>query len=735
LSRYGLLMTDQRATSAGPEPIVGIDLGTTNSLVAVAGWGAGTEAARPRILADEQGRAMLPSVVRFDAAGTGRVEAIGQEARAEAVRYPERTVSSVKRLMGRSVKDAAADAPYLSFKVVEGEHQTARVELPGVGGAPGKVISPQEVSAIILRRLKEQASKALGVEVRKAVVTVPAYFDDAQRQATRDAGRLAGLEVVRIVNEPTAAALAYGLGVNAAAPQVVVVYDLGGGTFDVSVLRLTPAERTGGADGDGAGAVGADIFQVLSTAGDTHLGGDDFDHALVAMFTREIREMLGRAEGAGTRFEGRSTEGTEADTERTERGGEGASSEVRTAKLHEFDPETRVALRQFAEQVKIKLSSEERASVRIDLGGGAVYDRTITRAEFEAVVAPLVERSIECCKRALRDAQRQMEAAGETKPACVVLVGGATRMPLVRRRVEEVFGLPPYTALDPDQVVALGAAVQAGVLARKNQGTLASGSPSGNRVQWHGGASLLLDVLPLSLGIETRGGGVAKLIMRNSTVPARATEMFSTSVDGQTSIKLHVLQGEREMAGDCRSLGEFHLSGLPPMPAGIPQLEVAFLVDANGVLSVSAVERRSGKRAALQIVPNHGLTREEVERIERESVTFAREDMTRHRIADLVTNSKLDVHWIEQALARVGGVEKAANGGGSAAAGSQLDAEYLEELKAHISKLKAQIAAAEGDWRAVDANELQRGKEALDKLSMRLHEVSIAQSLRGERGA
>lgn len=730
-------MTEQQTTSGGAEPIVGIDLGTTNSLVAVAGWGEGSDASRPRILPDEQGRAMLPSVVRFDAAGTGRVEAIGYEAREQAVRYPERTVSSVKRLMGRSVKDAATDVPYLSFKVVAGEHETARVELPGEGG--GKVISPQEVSAIILRRLKEQASKALGVEVRKAVVTVPAYFDDTQRQATRDAGRLAGLEVVRIVNEPTAAALAYGLGVNAKSPQVVVVYDLGGGTFDVSVLRLTPAS-----EGDG---IGADIFQVLSTAGDTHLGGDDFDHALVAMFTREILEMLGQAEGgssAAAGGRGRSTENTEADTEGTEkkgreekeeRGSGGRSSRESDAasngdspmqqegELQEFDPETRVALRQFAEAVKIRLSSEDRASVRIDLGDGKVYDRTVMREEFEAMVAPLVERSIDCCKRALRDAQRQMEAAGEGGPACIVLVGGATRMPLVRKRVEEVFGMPPYTALDPDQVVALGAAVQAGVLARKGTAPTA---PDGDG-RWHGGgaASLLLDVLPLSLGMETRGGGVAKLIMRNSTVPARATEQFSTSVDGQTSIKLHVLQGEREMAADCRSLGEFHLSGIPPMPAGIPQLEVTFLVDANGVLSVSAVEKRSGKRAALQIVPNHGLTREEVERIERESVTFAREDMTRHRIADLVTNSRLDVHWIEKAIERV------VSGGGEA----NLDAAYLSELKAQSSKLKAQIDAAESDWRAVDANEFQRGKETLDKLSMRLHEVSIAQSLRDEPGA
>ncbi len=661
--------------SSPSEPIVGIDLGTTNSLVAVAGWGEGPDAAAPRVIPDEHGRAMLPSVVRFAAdggGGAGRVEAVGHEARAEAVRHPERTVSSVKRLMGRSLKDAAADVPYLSYRVVEGPHATARVLLPGAGG--GRMISPQEVSAIILRRLKEQASRALGVEVRKAVVTVPAYFDDAQRQATRDAGRLAGLEVVRIINEPTAAALAYGLGVNATKPQVVVVYDLGGGTFDVSVLRLTP----GASAVEQAAPLGADIFQVLSTAGDTHLGGDDFDHALVALFTREINALLGRGAAVPPAAPG-------------------------------FDAETRTALRQFAEQVKVRLSSEDRASVRIDLGGGRVYERTVTRKEFESMIAPLVERTIECCRRALRDARRQMDAAGEERPSCVVLVGGATRTPLVRRRVEEVFGMPPYTALDPDQVVALGAAVQAGVLARRGAATNAPGG-AGRRQ-----SSLLLDVLPLSLGIETRGGGVAKLIMRNSTVPARATEMFSTSVDGQTSIKLHVLQGEREMASDCRSLGEFHLSGLPPMPAGIPQVEVTFLVDANGVLNVSAVEKRSGKRASLQVVPNHGLTREEVERIERESVEFARQDMTRHRVADLVTNSRLDVHWIEQALAR---------------AGPHLDATYVQQLASRIADLKARIAAAEADWRAVDANEFQRSKEALDRLSVRLHEVAIAQSLR-----
>jgi molecular chaperone DnaK len=518
--------------------IVGIDLGTTNSLVAFVDDRTGL----PVVIPDRDGHRLLPSIVSFTPGGL----LVGEAARRQLARRPADTVYSVKRLMGRGWEDVKEELPYLPFRVLPAD---GIVKL-AVGG---REVTPPEVSAIVLKAPKERAEAHFGESIEKAVVTVPAYFNDSQRQATKDAGRIAGLDVVRIVNEPTAASLAYGL--HRLGQGVIAVYDLGGGTFDISILRAK----------DG-------IFEVLATNGDTHLGGDDFDRVIMLWLLEDI-QVRHCAE--------------------LERDG------LDLARDQEAMQELRLA----AEAAKIRLSSEERTTLTLPFES-FTYRRDITRAELERLIERLVARTLGPCRQALTDAGLTPADIDE-----VVLVGGSTRVPLVRKRVQELFGKTPHSQLNPDEVVALGAAVQAQILA--------------------GGITdmLLLDVTPLSLGIETLGGIVSILIPRNTTIPTSAREMFTTSVDGQTVVDMHVVQGERELAKDCRSLARFELRGIDPMPAGMPKIEVTFLIDANGILQVQAKEQRTGKAASIEVKPTYGLSEGDVERMVEDSFTYAEADV------------------------------------------------------------------------------------------------------------
>jgi Fe-S protein assembly chaperone HscA len=603
--------------------IIGIDLGTTNSLVAYVDERSGL----PRVIPDAEGRALLPSIVGFTPEGL----IVGDAARRQLARRPADTVYSVKRLMGRGYEDVRDELPYLPFQVAPA-NGTVKLR---VGG---REVTPPEVSAVVLKALKERAERHFGEPVERAVVTVPAYFNDAQRQATRDAGRIAGLDVVRIVNEPTAASLAYGL--HRLPEGVIAVYDLGGGTFDLSILRVKEG-----------------VFEVLATNGDTRLGGDDFDRVLLLWLLEDVQ----------ARHHG------ELARECTDLAG---------------DPEVVQELRLAAEAAKIRLSTEERTTLTLPLAG-FTYHREITRAEIERLIEPLVAKTLGPCRRALGDAG--LTAADIDQ---VVLVGGSTRVPLVRRRVQELFGKPPHSQLNPDEVVALGAAVQAHILA--------------------GGITdmLLLDVTPLSLGIESLGGIVNVLIPRNTTIPTSARELFTTSVDGQTLVDLHVVQGERELVKDCRSLGRFELR-IDPMPAGMPKIEVTFLIDANGILQVQAREQRSGKAASIEVKPTYGLSEGDVERMIEDSFTYAEADVETRMLIEARNEADTVLTHATRALRQGGDLVSAAE-------------------RAAIEAVLADLRAAR---EGADRDRIHAATTAVNRVTEHLAEVMMDAALKGALGS
>ncbi|SEU19691.1 molecular chaperone DnaK [Stigmatella erecta] len=540
--------------------IIGIDLGTTNSVVAI------MEGREPKVIVNEEGSRITPSVVAFTKDGE---RLVGQVAKRQSITNPERTVYSIKRFMGRRHEETTEEAKLVPYKVARGPHGDARVEIDG------KQFSAPEISAQVLLKLKRAAENYLGEKVTEAVITVPAYFNDAQRQATKDAGEIAGLTVRRIVNEPTAAALAYGL--DKKKDEKIAVYDFGGGTFDVSILE-----------------VGENVVDVLATNGDTHLGGDNIDQRLMDWLITEFKKDTGL--------------------------------DVSKDKM------VLQRLKEAAEKAKIELSSAMETEINLpfltaDASGPKHLNVKLTRAKFEAMIDDLIERSLEPCRKCLKDAGVEPKDLNE-----VVLVGGSTRIPKVKEAVQRLFGKKPNESVNPDEVVAVGAAVQAGVLSGEVKDIL------------------LLDVTPLSLGVETLGGVMTKLIERNTTIPTRKSETFSTAADGQTQVEIHVLQGERDMASDNRSLGRFHLTGLPPAPRGLPQIEVTFDIDANGILNVSAKDKATNKEQKVTITHSSGLAKDEVEKMVAQARENEAADKSRRELVELKNQAESQAYAADKML-------------------------------------------------------------------------------------